>query len=57
MDTINCEYKELSDGGWGKMPFSLQMGNLGSEVSRSLKWFGKFALMGREQENSYFHIT
>lgn len=23
------------------MPFYLQMGNLGSEVSRSLKWFGK----------------
>lgn len=23
------------------MPFYLQMGNLGSEVSRALKWFGK----------------
>lgn len=23
------------------MPFALQLGNLGSEVSRSLKWYGK----------------
>lgn len=41
MDTINCEHKNLADGGWSELPFSLQMGNLGSEVSRSLKWFGK----------------
>lgn len=41
MDTLTCEHKELADGGWEKLPFELQMGNIGSEVSRSLKWFGK----------------
>lgn len=41
MDTVNCEHRQLADGGWAKMPFALQMGNLGSEVSRSLKWFDK----------------
>lgn len=41
MDTVNCQHKGLADGEWGKMPFYLQMGNLGSEVSRSLKWFNK----------------
>ena len=41
MDTVNCEHRALADGGWAEMPFALQMGNLGSEVSRSLKWFGK----------------
>lgn len=41
MGTINCEHKTLADGGWSELSFSLQMGNLGSEVSRSLKWFGK----------------
>ncbi len=41
MDTINCQHKDLADGGWAEMPFCLQMGNIGSEVSRSLKWCGK----------------
>lgn len=41
MDTINCQHRSLADGGWTKMSFALQMGNLGSEVSRSLKWYGK----------------
>ncbi len=41
MDAVNCEHKELADGGWERLSFELQMGNLGSEVSRSLKWFGK----------------
>lgn len=41
MDTINCQHKALADGDWAKMPFYLQMGNIGSEVSRSLKWFNK----------------
>ena len=38
MDTVNCQH---DFGEWQKMPLYLQMGNLGSEVSRSLKWFGK----------------
>lgn len=41
MDTINCQHAELADGGWAKLSFCLQMGNIGSEVSRSVKWFGK----------------
>lgn len=41
MDTINCQHRHLADGEWGKLPFCLQMGNIGSEVSRSLKWIGK----------------
>lgn len=41
MDTINCQHQRLAGGDWAKLPFCLQMGNVGSEVSRSLKWFGK----------------
>lgn len=41
MDTVNCQHQDLANGEWAKMPFCLQMGNIGSEVSRSLKWFGK----------------
>ena len=41
MDITNCQHKSLADGGWEEMSFYLQMGNLGSEVSRALKWFGK----------------
>ncbi len=41
MDSLNCQHRDLADGGWAELPFCLQMGNLGSEVSRSLKWFQK----------------
>lgn len=41
MDIVNCQHKDLACGGWREMPFCLQMGNLGSEVSRSLKWYQK----------------
>lgn len=41
MDTVDCQHKSLAEGGWAEMSFYLQMGNLGSEVSRALKWFGK----------------
>lgn len=41
MDTIKYQHKDLANGRWGEMSFYLQMGNLGSEVSRSLKWFRK----------------
>lgn len=41
MDTVNCEHRALADGGWAELTFALRMGNLGSEVSRSLKWFNK----------------
>ena len=41
MDTVNCQHRGLASGEWAKMSFYLQMGNIGSEVSRSIKWFGK----------------
>lgn len=41
MDTLNCQHQALANGRWAELPFCLQMGNVGSEVSRSLKWFGK----------------
>ncbi len=41
MDSLNCQHRSLANGDWAKMPFILQMGNIGSEVSRSLKWFQK----------------
>lgn len=37
VDEIVYQHKELANGKWAEMPFSLQMGNIGSEVSRSLK--------------------
>lgn len=37
MGEINYIHKELADGRWAKMPFNEQMGNIGSEVSRSLR--------------------
>lgn len=40
MDTVNCHHKGLAER-WGEMSFELQMGNVGSEVYRSLKWQGK----------------
>ncbi len=41
MDTVGCQHKDLAEGGWDVLSFDLQMGNLGSEVSRALKWFRK----------------
>ncbi len=41
MDQLNYQHKDLAAGRWAKMPFSLQLGNIGSEVSRALKWQAK----------------
>ena len=38
MDRRDYQHKDLAAGRWAEMPFHLQMGNIGSEVSRSLKW-------------------
>lgn len=40
MDQIVAEHKNLAAGKWAEMPFCLQMGNIGSEVSRAIKWHG-----------------
>ncbi|MBR3365836.1 hypothetical protein IKG48_01805 [Candidatus Saccharibacteria bacterium] len=41
MDQLDYQHKDLAAGRWAKMPFSLQLGNIGSEVSRALKWQAK----------------
>ena len=41
MDTVKIQHKEMAGGRWMEMPLCLQMGNIGSEVSRSLKWYQK----------------
>lgn len=38
MDLSNCQHNFDE---WRKMSLYLQLGNLGSEVHRSLKWYGK----------------
>ena len=38
MDCVNYQHQELANGRWKEMPLALQMGNVGSEVSRALKW-------------------
>lgn len=40
-DTNNYIHKTMAAGRWATIPFHLQMGNIGSEVSRSLKWYKK----------------
>lgn len=37
MGEINTVHKDLANGRWAEMSFAKQMGNIGSEVSRSLK--------------------
>jgi len=37
----NFLHKELANGGWAKFSLAEQLGNIGSEVSRALRWRGK----------------
>ncbi|MBR0403252.1 hypothetical protein IJI55_01740 [Candidatus Saccharibacteria bacterium] len=48
MDQITYQHTESASGKWAKMPVSLQMGNIGSEVSRALKWQEKGKLPRRD---------
>lgn len=41
MDNLNIQHKEYANGKWAELPLWAQMGNIGSEVSRSLKWHEK----------------
>lgn len=34
---LQLSHPELADGRWAELPFPLQMGNLGSEISRAIK--------------------
>ena len=43
MDRLTTEsqavqHMGLANGRWGELPLNLQLGNIGSEVSRALKW-------------------
>lgn len=38
MGEIVYQHKEYAAGKWETLPLSLQMGNIGSEVSRALRW-------------------
>ncbi len=34
----DSQHKEMADGRWWKLTLAEQLGNIGSEVSRALKW-------------------
>lgn len=38
MDRTVVQHKSLADGRWEEIPFHLQMANIGSEVSRAIRW-------------------
>lgn len=42
MDQLKpAQHGELAAGGWAELSFAAQMANIGSEVSRALKWKAK----------------
>lgn len=41
MDKVGYQHVGLANGRWAKMSFAEQMANIGSEVSRSMRWYGK----------------
>lgn len=41
MQVENAQHKELAAGRWAEMPLSLQMLNIGSEISRANRWKSK----------------
>lgn len=36
-----AQHLELAEGRWWRMPLAEQMGNIGSEVSRAIRWTGR----------------
>ncbi len=38
---MEAQHKNLAAGGWQKMSFREQMGNIGGEINRALYWRGK----------------
>lgn len=38
MDQVAAQHRQLEAGRWAEMSFALQMANIGSEVSRALRW-------------------
>lgn len=41
MQVENAQHKELAAGRWAEMPLSMQMLNIGSEISRANHWKAK----------------
>jgi len=41
LDKKTYQHKNLASGGWEMLPLNVQMGNIGSEVSRAIKWKDK----------------
>ena len=41
MALLEAQHSNLEQGRWEQMPFSRQMANIGSEVSRAIKWSEK----------------
>jgi len=35
---MNIQHQALAQGGWQKLSLAEQLGNIGSEISRALKW-------------------
>jgi len=40
---MHSQHKKLADGGWGQLTLLEQLGNVGSEVGRAVKWQDKDA--------------
>ena len=41
MDQISYQHESLANGRWAEMSFAEQMGNVGSEISRAVRWQAK----------------
>ena len=39
--TTQIQHKNLAKGGWQELSLTEQLGNVGSEISRALRWQGK----------------
>ena len=49
MDQMNFQHTDLANGRWAEMPFAEQMGNVGSEISRAIRWQSKEKFERMEQ--------
>jgi len=57
----NYQHKDLASGRWGELTFFQQMGNIGSEVVRAIKWKNKgkkdYFLLAFERALELFDLT
>ena len=49
MDQMNFQHTDLANGRWAEMTFAEQMGNIGSEISRAIRWQSKEKFERMEQ--------